>query len=575
MKKGLKRSYEKILEAPPFCLDKEGIEWVERTLESLSDEEKIGQLFCLSVLDFSQKNWNETLSHLHPGGLMYRPASVEEAISYTQMVQEQSTVPVLIAANLEKGGNGIVNEGTLYASPLEVAATGEKEYARKLALVCAMEAKEVGCNWAFSPIVDVDYNFRNPITNTRTFGSDSQLVKEMGSAYIREIQSHGIAATAKHFPGDGCDERDQHLVTTINDKSVEEWDKTYGEIYKRCIEADVMTIMVGHIMQPAYSKKLNPKLQDEEILPASLSKELLTGLLRGKLGFNGLICTDATTMTGFTVAMPRKKAVPYSIEAGNDMFLFTRNEEEDVRFMKEGYKAGILSEERLNEAVLRILGLKAALGLHKEIRLPDIRRAKKAIGRKEYSDWAYECADKAITLVKEEKGVLPLTKERYPRILYYPLEEKTAEFGYSVKGGVCEEIKNRLIKEGFQVDTYFVDKANMEGHISPSTAILDHYDLCLYCANYATKSNQTVVRIEWMQPMGANCPVYIHEKPIVFISVENPYHLLDVPRVKTYINVYNSNERAIDALFDKLTGKSEFKGKSPVDAFCGRWDTRL
>lgn len=575
MTKELTLNYEDILSRNPFYLDPEGIAWVKSTLESLSDEEKIGQLFCLSVLDFTEKNWRETREHLQPGGLMYRPASTEEALRYTKMVQKESKVPLLIAANLEKGGNGIVTEGTLYASPLEIAATGEKENARRLAEICAVEAKAAGCNWAFAPIVDVDYNFRNPITNTRTFGADPELVKEMGSTYIKEIQSHGLAAAAKHFPGDGCDERDQHLVTSINDKSVEEWDASYGAIYRECIEAGVMTIMAGHIMQPAYSRMLNPQLKDEEILPGSLSKELIGGLLRGKLGFNGLICTDAATMTGFTVAMPRKKAVPYSIEVGNDMFLFTRNEEEDVRFMKEGYQSGILSEQRLNEAVMRILGLKAALGLHKGVHVPELEEAKRIIGQQKYSDWAYACADQAITLVKEEKGVFPLTPERYPRILYYPLEAETAEFGYSVRGGVCEDVKRRLKEAGFQVDTYFVDKANMEGHISPSTAILDNYDLCLYCANYATKSNQTTVRIEWMQPMGANCPVYIHEKPIVFISVENPYHLLDVPRVKTYINVYSSHEKAIDALFDKLTGKSAFKGKSPVDAFCGRWDTRL
>ena len=571
----IEMNYKEILSKPPFYLDEEGIDWVKNTLEGLTENEKIGQLFCLSVLDFSEQNWRDTLKHVVPGGLMYRPTSAAEAVHYTNMVQRESKIPMLIAANLEKGGDGIIKEGITYASPLEVAATGEEEYARRLAQICGETAKMVGCNWAFAPIVDVDFNYRNPITNTRTLGSDPALVSRLGCAYIKEIQKHGIAATAKHFPGDGCDERDQHLVTTINDKTVEEWDNSYGKIYRDCIDAGVMTVMAGHIMQPAYSKELNPGLSDEDILPGSLSKELLTGLLRDKLKFNGLICSDATTMTGFTVAMPRKKAVPYCIEAGNDMFLFTRNEAEDVQFMKDGLHSGILSEKRLNEAVLRILGLKAALGLHRSEKLGSVEDALKAAANPIYPRWAYECADHAITLVKEEKGVLPILPKRYPRILYYPLEAETAEFGYSVKGGVCEDIKKRLIKEGFQVDTYFVDKANMEGHISPTTDILEHYDLCLYCANYSTKSNQTTVRIEWMQPMGANCPVYIHEKPIVFISVENPYHLLDVPRVKTYINVYNSNSFAIDALFDKLMGKSSFQGKSPVDAFCGRWDTRL
>ena len=117
---------------------------------------------------------------------------------------------------------------------------------------------------------------------------------------------------------------------------MEEWDRSYGQVYEKCIGSGVKTIMVGHIMQPAYERHFNPSIRDEDILPASLSRNLLQGLLRGRLGFNGLICTDATTMVGFTVAMPRKRAVPYAIEAGNDMFLFTRNEAEDVKFMKQG-----------------------------------------------------------------------------------------------------------------------------------------------------------------------------------------------------------------------------------------------
>lgn len=567
--------YEKVLCAAPFNLDEAAVAWVRAAMESMSDDEKLEQLFCLSVLDFTRENWQSTLSHLRPGGLMYRPAPAKQAAEYTNMVQSESRIPLLIAANLEKGGVGIAEEGTLYASPLEIAATGRIENGGILADICAEEARYLGCNWAFAPIVDIDMNFRNPITNTRTFGSDPELVKRLGAEYIRRLQAHGMAATAKHFPGDGCDERDQHLVTAINDLSTGDWDNSYGRVYAECISCGVKAVMVGHIMQPAYERFFDPGIRDSDILPASLSRNLLQGLLRGRLGFNGLICTDAATMVGFTVAMPRRLAVPYAIEAGNDMFLFTRNEAEDVAFMKQGYRDGILSAQRLNEAVMRILGLKASLGLHLGVPKASAERVARILGSPENRSLARRCAEEAITLVKEEPGVLPITPERYPRILYYPLEAETAAFGYSVRGGACEQFRQALLSLGFQVDVYEVDKANMEGHISPTTEILDNYDLCLYMANYATKSNQTTVRIEWMQPMGANCPVYIHEKPIVFISVENPYHLIDVPRVKTYINAYCSSDAVLAALLDKLTGKSPFQGRSPVDAFCGKWDTRL
>jgi beta-N-acetylhexosaminidase len=185
--------------------------------------------------------------------------------------------------------------------------------ARKLAEVCAKEAREAGANWAFAPIIDIDCNFRNPITNTRTFGSDPERVEAMGVAFTETVQALGMAAACKHFPGDGRDERDQHLVTSINDMGCGEWDRTYGKVYEACIGAGTLACMVGHIMLPSYSRYFAPGIKDEDILPASLSRELMFNLLRGKLGFNGLIVTDATTMAGFTTAMPRRKAVPASL----------------------------------------------------------------------------------------------------------------------------------------------------------------------------------------------------------------------------------------------------------------------
>lgn len=562
-----------ILEKPPFNLENEALAWVRETMAGMTEKEKLAQLFCINVRRGDEEEFQK-LKQVYggvPGGVMYRPMSAEKAVNFYNTMLSEASIPPLVAANLEKGGNGIVTEGTTFGAPMEVAATDSVEMAEKLAYVCAAEAAAVGANWAFAPIIDIDYEFRNPITNTRTFGSDPDRVAKMGAAYTRVVQEMGLAASIKHFPGDGSDERDQHLVTSVNPLSCEKWDETYGMVYRAGIAAGALTCMVGHIMQPAWSKRLNPDLADNEILPGSLSKELMEGLLRGHLGFNGMIVTDATTMAGYTIPMPRRLAVPTSIAAGADMFLFSKNMEEDYSFMVEGYRNGIISPERLDEAVMRILGVKAALGLHTKKEPKKVEEALAAIGRPEYHAWAKECADQAITLVKEEKGVLPLQSGK--RVLFIPIEAE-AGFQYSAKVGVCADIRQRLEAEGLQVDVFDTGKGE-EGRLQPTTAIVGKYDYIIYIGNLVTKSNQTVVRIEWAQPMGVNCPQFVSQVPTIFISVENPYHLLDVPRIRTFINCYNSNDAVLDCLIDKLMGRSPFKGKSPVDAFCGRWDTHL
>ena len=573
------------LKASPFLLDDQDIRWVEDTCRKMSVEEKVGQLFCVLFRSAEEDEIRDVYSILKPGGCMYRCVPMEKAVNIGNHLSQVADIPLLIAANLEKGGNGIVEEGTLVGSPMQVAATGDAGMAEKLGIVCADEGVAVGANWTFAPIIDIDSNFRNPITNTRTFGSDPKIVREMGVAYVKMVQDHGMAATVKHFPGDGQDERDQHLVTSINDMDCETWDETYGRVYKACFDAGALSCMIGHIMIPEYSRLLNPGIRDEDIMPASLDAGLLNGLLRGQLGFNGLIITDATTMAGFTLPMSRKKAVPYSIACGCDMFLFARNLEEDVQFMMDGVSEGIITGTRLDEAVTRILATKAALGLHKTklqygqhkgnnaVSSIDLETAKSTVGKKQHIDWAEECADKSITLVKEQPGVLPLTNGKYKKILFHPVESVGGVSIYSVKEA-CGAVAHKLRDEGFIVDM-FEPSDGMEGKTPKTVETTEVYDLILYVANLATKSNQTVVRIEWAQPMGANCGHYINDVPTVFVSLENPYHLLDFPRAKTFINCYSNNESTINALIEKLCGRSEFKGISPVDPFCGKWDARL
>ena len=383
-----------------------------------------------------------------------------------------------------------------------------------------------------------------------------------------------MATSIKHFPGDGVDERDQHLVTSVNTMTTEEWDDSFGSIYQHLIDEGAKTVMIGHIALPSYSKKLDPSLRDAEILPASLAKELLCGLLREQLGFNGLILTDATTMAGMNIAMPRNELVPRSIENGCDMFLFTKNLDEDVTFMKQGLEDGLLSPARLDEAVLRILGLKASLGLHKGNNIPSPETAENVLRHKEHLAIAEQVADRSITLVKEEPGVLPISRERYKRVLLYDIESEANALGYNKASGLAASFIPLLQAEGFEV-TRFEPSGVYEGLQGSYRDMADRYDLILYLCNLATKSNQTSVRIEWLNPMGINVPIYMQSIPTIFISTENPYHLLDVPRVKTFINTYGVNDFTLPLLVRKLTGQSEFKGKSPVDPFCGKWDTRL
>lgn len=562
----------------PFFLTEKEIDWVKNTLSTMSVEEKISQLFCLIAYSSEEEYLNFLSEDLKIGGIMCRTMPKEEVVSTVTQLQSRSKIPMLIAANLESGGNGVCLEGTRIGSQLQVAATDNLEMASRLGEVCGSEGSALGINWAFAPIVDIDYNFRNPITNTRTFGSDPSRVSGMAKKYVESLQKHNMAAAIKHFPGDGVDERDHHLVSSVNDFSCTQWDETFGKVYQELIDAGSKTVMVGHILQPAYSRYFKPDIKDEDILPASLNYDLVTNLLKKKLGFNGLVITDSTTMAGMVIPMSREKAVPQTIAAGCDMFLFTKNIEEDFYFMRQGYDDGIISDERLNDAVSKILALKASLKLHDKQQegtlIPTEKNVNQVLNSKQFRDWEQACADESITLVKEEKDVLPINPVKHKRVLLYGIETEKGNMGFGAQGGAVDQVIGDLNARGYEVEK-FKPKLGFEGMLSRYDEIQENYDLIIYVANMATKSNQTVIRIEWDEPMGSNVPVYFTEVPTIFISLENPYHLIDVPRVKTYINTYGSSEIIIAELLNKLEGKSQFKGKSPVDAFCGMWDTKL
>ncbi|MCV2231269.1 glycoside hydrolase family 3 protein [Paracholeplasma manati] len=586
----------------PFNLSKTDIDWVHKTLESMTLDQKIGQLFIGMLATNNEAYLTSTLSRTQAAGFRYSPKKSTELKEMVRFLQSKAQIPLLIASNAENGGKGAVEDGTFIGFEIKVAATQDPKYAFELGRIAAQEAMLSGSNMLFSPIVDLSKNWRNPIIQTRTWGENPDQVIQFSKAFLEGAKLSNVACTLKHFPGDGIDERDHHLSSSVNSMSTREWDETFGRIYQTLINEGVQAVMAGHIMLPSYQKELNPSLKETEYLPATLSKELLHDLLRQKLGFNGVIISDASHMVGLTGRKPRRELVPMCIEAGCDLFLFHNDIEEDILYMKEGLQTGLLSMTRLNDALIRVLGLKASLGLHKN---PQVGSESTIVDNIEFKRISDEIADRAITLGKStQPNILPILTNKYKKILLVPLENENTMIRL-LKGGLKKDIgnilKNELEKYRFEVDIYNspikklisdVDKMTNDEFIeftknpekinniiyggkSSVEIFKQSYDLVLILANINAEM-QTVNRLTWSSFKGGyEKPWYVNEIPTIFISFNSPFHLADVPQIKTYINCYDSEDNTIKALIKKLLGESPFIGKSPVDIFCGMIDTKL
>ncbi|MCD7998579.1 MAG: glycosyl hydrolase [Clostridiales bacterium] len=562
------------LREKPYYLKDEDIRWVEDTIASMTDEEKIGQLFVNMVTSRKTEDLENVVKNYHVGAIRYHNTSPEELYEQNRILQEHSRIPLLIASNCEAGGNGGVGGGTAVACGAATAAADDEETAYEVARIGAAESAAIGCNWNFAPVVDLLYNWRNTIVQCRAFNNSPEDTIRYAKSFFRGTRTQNMATCMKHFPGDGTEENDQHLLMGVNDMTCEEWDNTFGKVYKELIDDGVMTIMAGHIAVPAYTRKLRPDTADEDILPATLSPELITDLLKGRLGFNGMVVTDASHMIGMFAAMPRREQVPRAIAAGCDMFLFFNDMDEDFGYMMEGYRNGVITEERLNDALHRILGIKAALNLHKlqaEGRLMPPREQLSVIGCREFRESAAKQADKFITLVKDTKHYLPLTLEKYQRVkLVFIGGEGTVVAGKlqsDDSAPVKEMVIRKLTEAGFTVDG---ETPAVKGKMED---LRKTYDVCLVVLNVSGFAQYNTMRVKWAQP--ADQPWYVSELPTVFLSLNFTNHLIDVPMAKTYINAYLNSEEAVSAAIDKMTGKSLFKGRYNETVFCGRWDTRI
>ncbi|HGD4555529.1 TPA: glycoside hydrolase family 3 protein [Streptococcus agalactiae] len=559
----------------PYNLNQEAIEWIEKTINEMTLDEKIGQLFFNMGASRSEEYLTDVLDRYHIAAVRYNRGSSSEIYDQNLILQTKSKLPMLIAANTEAGGDGAVTDGTKVGDEIKVAATNDPKYAYEMGRIAGMEASAVGCNASFSPIVDLTRNWRNPIIASRNWGANVDQIISLSKEYMKGIMQYNIVPFAKHFPGDGIDERDHHLSFASNPMSKEEWMSTFGRIYGELADAGLPGVMAGHIHLPNVEKEMHPERDLDDMLPASLNKTLLDELLRGELGYNGAIVTDASHMVGMTASMARRDLLPTAIEAGCDLFLFFNDPDEDIQWMKEGYEKGILTEERLQE-----------LFMPKD-------KAMALINTLESQKIADEVADKAVTLVKDkQKDIFPVNPERYRHILLVNVEGYKGGFGAMIAGNkqrASDYMKELLEARGHEVTVWESTEerimklpqeeraaaiANVYAQKQPIANLTEHYDLIINLVD--VNAGGTTQRIIWPAAKGTpDQPFYVHEIPSIVISVQHAFALADMPQVGTYINAYDGLPSTISAVVAKLAGESEFTGVSPVDAYCGLIDTHL
>lgn len=550
---------DRILSAAPFTLDEAGRAWVRATLSGMDRATKVRQLF-VHICFGTGPEVVDRITALAPAGItkFFGPEAQAE-LDTLDALRGSAAIPYLVSADLE-GSRMSPSFGTEVPNPLALAAVDDVQASATIARIMAEEARAAGINWSFTPVIDINALFRSPIVATRGLGSDPDRIRDHALAHIREVQAAGVAATVKHWPGEGHDDRDQHLVTTINPLSIDDWHASHGALYRAAVEAGVMSVMSAHIAFPAYVLAQDPDAGVEAYRPASTSRLLNQTLLREGLGFNGLIVSDATPMAGLGAWAHRDLALPDVVSSGCDIILFSDEPEADIARIEAALDDGRITAARLDEAMVRILGLKAALDLHRTGKVPADRAR---LARPASAEAARRITARAPTLVKDVQGILPLSPDRHRRVLVYSTGIVTPLHG----DGMPMLFPDLLRAEGFDVTLH--DPATRPDPRS--------FDLVLYVMAEETLLTRGRIFLDWNRLTGGMFGAMVrpwHEVPTALISFGYPYYLYDAPRLPCVVNAYATMDTMQRATVDCLLGRAPFLGTNPVDPFCGLPDAR-
>lgn len=457
---------------------------------------------------------------------------------------DNADIPILITSDFENGCGSMLKGLTPLPYLMSLGAADSEKLAYDYGKATALEARSVGANWSFSPVCDLNINKRNPLVNVRGLTDDVNLAIKLLPQVIKGMQDNGLAACAKHFPGDGLDYRDQHIVTTNNTLSFDEWKKKSGKVFEEVIKSGVYSVMSGHITLPSYQKEI---FDNGMKLPATLSHELIENLLKKEMGFDGVVVTDALGMGGFngwykTMDISQIE----SFKAGCDMMLWPS--ENYVKNMTEAIENGYIPMSRLDDAVTRILSMKEKMGLFKK---DNHAIALSEKDREFVKNTQKNVAEKSVTLMRDDADIFPLITEKFKKIAVIPITHHIPAFD---EGKLLADL---LGEKGFDVQ-YLKD-----GIKKTET---DGYDLILYAL--FSRPFRPIGFLDFHSTEAQKVAISLQtavDKTAV-VSFGSPYFMNQYfERAKTFVNAYSMLSPSVKAFVSAATGETEFSSFSPVE----------
>ena len=551
--------------------------FADKTLKKMSVEEKVGQLVHVGINARFANQDSEFFRDLQKnvvedkiGGIILFGAPIYETTHLVNRMQENAKIPLLISLDAETGIGMRFFDAANFPWAMAVAATGNPEYARQIGVITAREARALGIQHVYNPVLDVNNNAANPVINVRSYGEDPEDVARFGVASIEGIQSQRVLATAKHFPGHGDTNVDSHRGLPIIDVSRERLDKLELLPFKRAIDAGVGSIMIAHIglpqIDPTEIKRLKDPVRgdaeegaqiviEKATVPATLSPVVQTEILRKQMGFKGLIVTDAMSMDGLTQYVTQEEAGVRAVLAGADVLEKPTDTRAMLRGIVDAVKSGRISTERLDESVRKVLAWKYELGLFKEKMTP-IDQIDRIVSTKEVYALADEIGSKAITLVRNDGNMLPLKKEARVAILaisngfdgnstYWSLARSLDNMGVKYKAAVLQDNSSpeRVAEARKMVAEADVVIAGLYGRVRSG----------------ATNSvGLPASGVDILRGLIAN------GKPVVGVSFGNPYILGAFPELKTYLVAYGDMPGLQKAAGRSIFGLQDITGRLPI-----------